>query len=170
MHVLRLLLRIRLRKTMAKPHSVTSRGLLEFTAKAPLLAKDARNGAPSTGHLVVLGREGFLIRLGRTLQHRKRKSSVAASPMGMPRLRIHALRGRWSTKRPTIQSMSEEPEGHSHALEPSLVSDPDEIARSEARNGVRQFDAVTEMIEHFSDPERWLPHFSRLLREVGLLT
>jgi len=50
--------------------------------------------------------------------------------------------------------MSEEPERHSHALEPSLVSDPDEIARIEARNGVRQFDAVTEMIEHFSDPER----------------
>jgi len=48
--------------------------------------------------------------------------------------------------------MSEEPEGHSHALEPSLVSDPDEIARIDARNGVRQFDAVTEMIEHFSDP------------------
>jgi hypothetical protein len=66
--------------------------------------------------------------------------------------------------------MSEEPERHSHALEPSLVSDPNEIARIEARNGVRQFDAVTEMIEDFSDPERWLPHFSRLLREVGLLT
>jgi hypothetical protein len=27
-------------------------------------------------------------------------------------------------------------------------------AKVEARNGVRQFDAVTEMIEHFSDPER----------------
>ena len=50
--------------------------------------------------------------------------------------------------------MSEEPERHSHALEPSLVSDPDEIARIEARNGVRQFDAVTEMIEHFCNPER----------------
>jgi Fic family protein len=50
--------------------------------------------------------------------------------------------------------MSEEPERHSHALEPSLVSDPDEIARIEARNGIRQFDAVTEMIEHFCDPER----------------
>jgi Fic family protein len=50
--------------------------------------------------------------------------------------------------------MSEEPERHSRALEPSLVSDPDEIARIEARNGVRQFDAVTEMIEHFCDPER----------------
>jgi Fic family protein len=50
--------------------------------------------------------------------------------------------------------MSEEQERHSHALEPELVADPDEIARIEARNGVRQFDAVTEMIEHFSHPER----------------
>ncbi len=50
--------------------------------------------------------------------------------------------------------MSEEQERHSHALEPALVSDPDEIARIEAHNGVRQIDAVTEMIEHFSDPER----------------
>src|SRR5438034_2769805 len=43
---------------------------------------------------------------------------------------------------------------HSKALESEIVSDPDEIAKIEARNGVRQFDAVTEMIEHFSDPER----------------
>ena len=50
--------------------------------------------------------------------------------------------------------MSEEQERHSQALEPELVSDSDEIARIEARNGVRQIDAVTEMIEHFSDPER----------------
>lgn len=50
--------------------------------------------------------------------------------------------------------MSEEQERHSHAQEPELVADPDEIARIEALNGVRQIDAVTEMIEHFSDPER----------------
>ena len=31
--------------------------------------------------------------------------------------------------------MSEEQERHSQALEPVLVSDPDEIARIEARNG-----------------------------------
>lgn len=43
---------------------------------------------------------------------------------------------------------------HSKALEAEIVSDPDEIAKIEARNGVHQFDAVTEMIEHFSDPER----------------
>src|SRR5215471_14678804 len=43
---------------------------------------------------------------------------------------------------------------HSKALEAEIVRDPDEIAKIEAANGVRQFDAVTEMIEHFSDPER----------------
>jgi Fic family protein len=43
---------------------------------------------------------------------------------------------------------------HSKALDAEIVSDPDEQAKIEARNGVRQFDAVTEMIEHFSDPER----------------
>ena len=43
---------------------------------------------------------------------------------------------------------------HSKAREAEIVSDPDEQARVEARNGVRQFDAVTEMIEHFSHPER----------------
>src|SRR5581483_2174660 len=43
---------------------------------------------------------------------------------------------------------------HSKALDAEIVSDPQEIAKTEARNGVRQFDAVTEMIEHFSDPER----------------
>ena len=43
---------------------------------------------------------------------------------------------------------------HSRAFEAEIVSDPDEIAKIEARNGVYQFDAVTEMIEHFSHPER----------------
>jgi Fic family protein len=50
--------------------------------------------------------------------------------------------------------MSEEQERHSHALEAELVADPDEKARVEARNGVLQMDAVTEMIEYYSDPER----------------
>ena len=50
--------------------------------------------------------------------------------------------------------MSEEQERHSQALEPALVTDPDEIARIEARNGVLQMDTVTEMIEYFSHPER----------------
>lgn len=43
---------------------------------------------------------------------------------------------------------------HSRASEAEIVTDPDEQARIEARNGVRQFDAVTEMIETFSDPQR----------------
>lgn len=48
----------------------------------------------------------------------------------------------------------EQQDRHSKALEAEIVSDPDEQAKIEARNGVRQFDAVTEMLEHFSDPER----------------
>lgn len=50
--------------------------------------------------------------------------------------------------------MSEDQERHSHALEPALVSDPDEIAKIEARNGVLQMDAATEMIEYYSHPDR----------------
>jgi Fic family protein len=49
---------------------------------------------------------------------------------------------------------SEDQDRHSRALEAELVSDPEEKARVEALNGVRQFDAVAEMIEYFSDPER----------------
>lgn len=43
---------------------------------------------------------------------------------------------------------------HSKAQEAEIVSDPDEQARVEARNGVRQFDAVAEMIEYFSDRQK----------------
>lgn len=46
--------------------------------------------------------------------------------------------------------MSEELERHSEALDAELVADPNEKAKVEARNGVRQFDAVTELIEYFS--------------------
>ena len=49
--------------------------------------------------------------------------------------------------------MSEEQDRHSKALEAELVTDPDEKARVEARNGLQQFDAVVELIEYFSDPE-----------------
>jgi Fic family protein len=49
--------------------------------------------------------------------------------------------------------MSEEQDRHSQALEAELVTDPDEKARVEARNGLEQFDAVIELIEYFSDPE-----------------
>jgi Fic family protein len=43
---------------------------------------------------------------------------------------------------------------HSKALEAELISDPDALARQEARNGLRQFDAVMEMVDYFLQPER----------------
>src|SRR5579872_1285942 len=43
---------------------------------------------------------------------------------------------------------------HSEALETELISDPDEKARKEAKNGVRQFDAVIEQVEYWLQPER----------------
>jgi hypothetical protein len=39
---------------------------------------------------------------------------------------------------------------HSQASEAELVSDPEEIARFEARNAVRQFDAVIGAVEQFT--------------------
>ena len=48
-----------------------------------------------------------------------------------------------------------EPEDrHSKALEAELISDPDALARQEARNGLRQFDAVMEMVDYFLQPEK----------------
>src|SRR6185437_15958536 len=38
---------------------------------------------------------------------------------------------------------------HSRALEPDLISDPDQKARQEAKNGLRQFDSAIEQIEHW---------------------
>jgi Fic family protein len=49
---------------------------------------------------------------------------------------------------------SEEQERHSKALDAELIQDPEELAKIEARNGLKQFDAVIELIGHFSDPER----------------
>jgi Fic family protein len=43
---------------------------------------------------------------------------------------------------------------HSHALEVELITDPDQLAQREAANGLRQFDAVVEMVEYHLDPER----------------
>jgi Fic family protein len=45
-------------------------------------------------------------------------------------------------------------ERHSKALEIELISDPDERARQEARNGLRQFDEVIEQINYWLQPER----------------
>ena len=43
---------------------------------------------------------------------------------------------------------------HSEALEAELIADPDEKARREAENGVRQFDSAIEQIEYWIQPER----------------
>jgi Fic family protein len=43
---------------------------------------------------------------------------------------------------------------HSEAKEAELITDPDQLAKQEALNGLRQFDAVVEMVESFSHPER----------------
>lgn len=42
---------------------------------------------------------------------------------------------------------------HSKAAEPPIVTDPDEIARVEARNALRQFDAVMQLVEQWTAPE-----------------
>jgi hypothetical protein len=42
---------------------------------------------------------------------------------------------------------------HSKAAEPSLITDPEEIARVEARNALRQFDAVMQLVEQWTAPD-----------------
>lgn len=48
--------------------------------------------------------------------------------------------------------MTEE-DRHSKASEVDLVADPDEIARIEARNALRQFDEVISLVEQWVEPE-----------------
>jgi hypothetical protein len=48
----------------------------------------------------------------------------------------------------------EQEDRHSRALDAELTTDPDEKAKAEARNGLEQFDAVIEMVESFSHPDR----------------
>jgi Fic family protein len=55
---------------------------------------------------------------------------------------------------------------HSQALEPDIPHDPDELARREARNGLRQFDAVMDGVDYFIHPER--PFKLRLSRILAL--
>lgn len=43
---------------------------------------------------------------------------------------------------------------HSKALSAEIIHDPQERAKAEARNGLRQFDATIEIIDYFLDPER----------------
>ena len=45
-------------------------------------------------------------------------------------------------------------ERHSEALQADLITDPDELARREASNGLRQYDAVVEQIGYWLQPER----------------
>jgi hypothetical protein len=47
---------------------------------------------------------------------------------------------------------------HSRALDAELITDPDLKAQREVSNGLRQFDAVAEQIEYWSDPERPFKH------------
>lgn len=46
-----------------------------------------------------------------------------------------------------------EDERHSRAVQAELITDPDELAKREARNALRQFDSVVEMIDYFLQPE-----------------
>jgi len=55
---------------------------------------------------------------------------------------------------------------HSKALEPELVEDPDEKAKVEAANGLRQYDQVYEMVREWTSPER--PFKLRLSMILGL--
>jgi Fic family protein len=43
---------------------------------------------------------------------------------------------------------------HSRAFDAEIITDPEEQARQEALNGLRQFDAVLRMVESFLDPQR----------------
>jgi hypothetical protein len=54
--------------------------------------------------------------------------------------------------------MNEEKDRHSRALEAELISEPLARAEAEAKNGIRQFDAVVELIEYFLSKDRkvWL--------------
>ena len=50
--------------------------------------------------------------------------------------------------------MSPDQTRHSEAKEAELITDPDQLAQQEALNGLRQFDAVVEMVESFLHPDR----------------
>ena len=50
--------------------------------------------------------------------------------------------------------MSTDDTRHSRAEDAELITDPDALAKREALNGLRQFDAVVEMVEYFLDPDR----------------
>jgi Fic family protein len=49
---------------------------------------------------------------------------------------------------------SEDKTRHSSAFDAELISDPDERAAKEAKNGLRQIDAVVEIVEHHIETDR----------------
>lgn len=50
--------------------------------------------------------------------------------------------------------MSPDEERHSSPADPELITDPDEKANKEARNGLKQFDAVIELVDYWLQPDR----------------
>lgn len=50
--------------------------------------------------------------------------------------------------------MMGDPTRHSRAFDAEIITDPDQRARQEALNGLRQFDIVLKMVETFLEPER----------------
>jgi Fic family protein len=48
----------------------------------------------------------------------------------------------------------EDPTRHSRAREAELITDPEQLAEREALNGLRQFDAVVEIVEYFQHEDR----------------
>ena len=49
--------------------------------------------------------------------------------------------------------MNADDERHSRAFDAELIRDPVELAKREARNGLRQFDAVVEIIDYWLQPD-----------------
>lgn len=50
--------------------------------------------------------------------------------------------------------MPQDEDRRSEPLEAELITDPEEKARREARNGLRQYDTVLEMVEYWLQPDR----------------
>lgn len=50
--------------------------------------------------------------------------------------------------------MSSKEDRHSRAFEADLIADPEARAKAEARNGLRQYDAVIEMVDYWLQPDR----------------
>lgn len=50
--------------------------------------------------------------------------------------------------------MSPDEERHSSPADPELITDPYEKANKEARNGLKQFDAVIELVDYWLQPDR----------------